>query len=153
MQQKEKFLKKVFSSIAGFFSFLCSLHNGVEKSVENVENPCGDWFYVGGNLVMGNITQEHFLEKRRMEMGNVGKGNGNVYPQQKNGRRLLGDVRLYGAIYRTITRVPMPMRMQPMMDLVVTASCRNTKARIRVMTTLSLSMGTTLDASPICSAL
>ena len=33
------------------------------------------------------------------------------------------------------------------------ASCKNTKAIIKVITTLNLSIGTTFDASPICNAL
>ena len=56
-------------------------------------------------------------------------------------------------LYKTISSVPAPMRTQPRTDLAVTFSWRKTKARIRVMTTLNLSTGTTLDASPICSAL
>ena len=49
-------------------------------------------------------------------------------------------------------RVPAVMRTAPTADLTVNRSCRNTKASTRVMTTLSLSIGTTLEASPICSA-
>ncbi len=51
--------------------------------------------------------------------------------------------------YSTITSVPAPMRRHPMTDLGVNFSWRNTAAITRVMTTLSLSMGTTLDTSPI----
>ena len=54
--------------------------------------------------------------------------------------------------YRTITKVPMPMRIHPISDFAVNSSCRNVKARINVMTTLRLSMGTTFEASPICNA-
>ncbi len=39
-----------------------------------------------------------------------------------------------------------------MRDLAVNCSCRKTKAKTSVITTLSLSTGTTLEASPICSA-
>ena len=39
------------------------------------------------------------------------------------------------------------------LDFAVNSSCRNTNASTSVMITLSLSMGTTLDAWPICSAL
>ena len=53
----------------------------------------------------------------------------------------------------TINSVPAPIRIQPKMDLGVNCSCRMTAARIMVITTLSLSMGITLDASPICRAL
>ena len=57
------------------------------------------------------------------------------------------------ASYKTISKVPAPISTQPMIDFVVTCSCRKTKASISVITTLSLSIGTTFDASPICSAL
>ena len=51
--------------------------------------------------------------------------------------------------YRTSNNVPAPIKMQPISDLVVNCSCRNTNASTSVMTTLSLSIGTTLEASPI----
>ena len=54
--------------------------------------------------------------------------------------------------YSTINSVPAVMRAQPMRLLAVKGSCSTTKASARVMTTLSLSMGTTLDAAPICKA-
>lgn len=54
--------------------------------------------------------------------------------------------------YSTINRVPAPISRQPMADLGVTCSCRNTAARTSVITTLSLSIGTTLLAAPVCSA-
>ena len=55
--------------------------------------------------------------------------------------------------YKTIINVPAAMRMQPMMDLALNFSFKKIKAKIKVMTTLSLSMGTTLEASPNCRAL
>ena len=55
--------------------------------------------------------------------------------------------------HRTISRVPAPIRTQPIRDFVLNSSCRKTNANTSVMTTLSLSIGTTFDASPICSAL
>ena len=45
-----------------FFAELRSLHNGVENSVENVQNPWGGDFQAGDGLVMGNFTQQHFCE-------------------------------------------------------------------------------------------
>ena len=48
---------------------------------------------------------------------------------------------------------PAVMSIIPTRDFTVNCSCRKTKASTRVMTTLSLSMGTTLETSPICSAL
>ena len=54
--------------------------------------------------------------------------------------------------HRTISSVPRPIRAQPARDFAVKRSCRKRKASASVMTTLSLSTGTTLDASPICSA-
>lgn len=53
----------------------------------------------------------------------------------------------------TIISVPAPMRIQPISDFAVKSSWRNTKASIRVITVLSLSMGTTFETSPICRAL
>ena len=47
-----------------------------------------------------------------------------------------------------MTRVPAVMSTLPMSILRLNSSCRKTKARIRVMTTLILSMGTTLDTLP-----
>ena len=44
------------------------------------------------------------------------------------------------------------MNRQPSADLGVTSSCRSAAASTRVMTTLSLSMGTTLLAEPSCRA-
>lgn len=55
--------------------------------------------------------------------------------------------------YKTITNVPTPIKTQPISDFTVNCSCRNTKAKTIVMTTLNLSMGATLDTSPICNAL
>ena len=55
--------------------------------------------------------------------------------------------------YITITNVPSPINMQPIIDLTVNCSCRNTNAKIKVITTLNLSIGTTFDTFPICSAL
>ncbi len=54
--------------------------------------------------------------------------------------------------YSTINSVPAVMRAQPIRLLAVKGSCSTTKASARVMTTLSLSMGTTLDAAPTCKA-
>ena len=57
------------------------------------------------------------------------------------------------SVHSTMTSVPAPIRIQPIRDFTVNSSCRKIKASINVMTTLSLSTGTTLDASPICKAL
>ena len=54
--------------------------------------------------------------------------------------------------YSIMQSVPAAIRMPPITPLTVTVSCRTTNARIIVITTLSLSIGTTFDASPICSA-
>ena len=53
------------------------------------------------------------------------------------------------AVYKIMTNVPSVIRTPPMTTLAVTASCRKINAMIMVMTTLNLSIGTTLDASPI----
>ena len=71
---------------------------------------------------------------------------------------LSGEITLYTIhpkkqYYKTISSVPAPMRTQPTRDLTVNFSWRKTKASTSVMTTLSLSTGTTLEASPIWSAL
>ena len=54
--------------------------------------------------------------------------------------------------YSTITSVPTVMSAAPMSDLVVNGSCRKMNASASVMMTLSLSIGTTFEASPSCSA-
>ena len=61
-----------------------------------------------------------------------------------------GDSRLP---YNTISKVPAPMSTHPSRDFTVNCSCRKMNASRMVMTTDSLSTGTTFDASPICSAL
>ena len=55
--------------------------------------------------------------------------------------------------YKTISNVPAPISAHPIKLFVVNSSCKNTKASTSVMITLSLSIGTTFDASPTCSAL
>ena len=55
--------------------------------------------------------------------------------------------------YKTIRSVPAPIRMHPKIDLTLNCSCKKIKARTSVITTLSLSIGTTLEASPTCNAL
>ena len=55
--------------------------------------------------------------------------------------------------HKTINSVPDPIRIHPIIDLIVNSSCRKTKASISVMTTDNLSIGTTFEASPICKAL
>lgn len=50
--------------------------------------------------------------------------------------------------YKTMTKVPIPIKIVPWMDLALTCSCRNPKAMTMVNTTLSLSIGTALDTSP-----
>ena len=57
----------------GFFAVLQGLHNGVENSVENVENLDKSMIYKGGNMVMGKITQQHFRGKWNIWTGNVGE--------------------------------------------------------------------------------
>ena len=54
--------------------------------------------------------------------------------------------------YNTMTSVPAVRRSAPTIDFTETFSCRKTKARMSVIATLSLSTGTTFDASPVCSA-
>ncbi len=49
----------------------------------------------------------------------------------------------------TINSVPAPMSTHPSADFTVKSSCRNMNASSSVITTDSLSTGTTLDASPI----
>ena len=57
------------------------------------------------------------------------------------------------SFYITMINVPAVISTAPTNDFAVNFSWRNTKARTKVITTLSLSIGTTLDASPICNAL
>ena len=55
--------------------------------------------------------------------------------------------------HSTISSVPAPMSTHPINDFGVNFSCRNTNASTSVKTTLNLSTGTTLQASPSRSAL
>ncbi len=55
--------------------------------------------------------------------------------------------------HSTITSVPAPISRQPTSDFTVNCSCRKRNARASVMSTDSLSMGTTFETSPSCSAL
>ena len=56
------------------------------------------------------------------------------------------------SFYNTMNSVPAAISAQPNRLLALAGSCKIRKASASVMTTLSLSTGTTLDASPICSA-
>ena len=67
-------------------------------------------------------------------------------------RRKRQEVSYPTSFYRTMMSVPAPIRIHPIRDFAVNCSCRNTNASISVMTTLNLSIGTTFDASPTCSA-
>lgn len=60
---------------------------------------------------------------------------------------------MYSLGHSTISSVPAPMSTHPINDFGVNFSCRNTNASTSVKTTLNLSTGTTLQASPSCSAL
>ena len=62
----------------GFFAALQGLHNGVENSVENVENLDKSMIYKGGKMVMGKIMQQHFRGKWNIWTGNVGGRDGRV---------------------------------------------------------------------------
>ena len=54
--------------------------------------------------------------------------------------------------YRTMNKVPIAIKIQPTSDLRVNCSCKNINANTKVMTTLSLSIGTTFEACPNCNA-
>ena len=54
--------------------------------------------------------------------------------------------------HSTIISVPAPISTQPTTSFTDTSSCSSKNASTRVMTTLSLSIGTTFEASPTCSA-
>ena len=69
------------------------------------------------------------------------------------GRFLDRRARSPRSFYKAITRVPAAIKPQPIADFTENCSWRNITAKIIVMTTLSLSIGTTLEACPICRAL
>ena len=52
-----------------------------------------------------------------------------------------------------MSSVPAAINTEPIIDFGVKSSCRNTAARISVIITLNLSIGTTLDTVPIWIAL
>ena len=90
-------------------------------------------------------------EFRRKKLAfNVVKDIFNKYKYKQMELKLSSILFVY---YNTITRVPAPISTHPIRDFTVNCSCKNTNPRIRVITTLSLSMGTTLDTVPICKAL
>ena len=92
------------------------------------------------NFVVGILKKEAF-GSLRIDKVKLSDAKAWLIKLQKDGRG-----------YSTITSVPAAMRAAPSRDLTENSSRRNTHARIRVMTTLSLSTGTTLEASPTCSA-
>ena len=55
--------------------------------------------------------------------------------------------------YNTMHSVPAVISSEPIIDFAVICSWRKITAKINVITTLNLSIGTTLDASPCCNAL
>ena len=55
--------------------------------------------------------------------------------------------------YKTINNVPAVIKMHPITDFTVNCSCKKINAKINVITTLNLSIGTTLEASPVWSDL
>ena len=73
-----------------------------------------------------------------------------LFPTQKGSAQ--GAPCSFFDCHSTISRVPAVIRIQPTRDLAVNFSWRNTKASTRVRMVLILSMGTTLEASPICRA-
>ncbi len=121
-----------------------------------IEVTCKPLFYQGRGLSKNKIARLDF-EKSAVCIGFV------VIPQKRSTvhRTVLlffmfsfSCSFLFGQAegYRTISSVPMPIRTQPITEFTVNFSCRKTKASTRVMTTLSLSIGTTLETSPICRA-
>ena len=56
-------------------------------------------------------------------------------------------------IYKTIINVPAVISIHPIRDFAVNSSCKKINAKINVITTLNLSIGTTFEASPTCNAL
>jgi len=124
----------------------------IEK-VEPVENIVKH--FVTGAMSFGAISKEahEALALAMNKLGarsNTGEGGEDSERQSASGR--VRRPRFCISRYSTINSVPAVMRAQPMRLLAVKGSCSTTKASARVMTTLSLSMGTTLDAAPICKA-
>ena len=113
-----------------------------------------------GEAVHGRVAaKQHIPDKQRdMVRGVAGRfrGGGNSRGRRRPRGIRRGRARSFSGLsvpYSTISRVPAPIKAQPRSDFAVKSSCRNTKANTSVMMTLSLSTGTTLEASPICSAL
>ena len=52
-------------------------------------------------------------------------------------------------IYKTIINVPAVISIHPIRDFAVNSSCKKINAKINVITTLNLSIGTTFEASPL----
>ena len=98
-------------------------------------------------IVCEKIFDECAICRRILSRGNPKEGNRPV-------RQLPdGPVPPLCVPHITISSVPAPMSTQPSADLGVTCSWSSSTASTSVMTTLSLSMGTTLLAGPSCKAL
>lgn len=78
--------------------------------------------------------------------------HGKIKIDKENGCGTKQCVTAISCFYITINKVPAAMSAPPIRLLAVNGSCRMKNASASVMTTLSLSMGTTLDAAPICRA-
>lgn len=61
--------------------------------------------------------------------------------------------KLWNLYFHNMHKLPAVMSKAPMITLMLTGSFRRKKARRMVMTTLSLSIGATREASPVCIAL
>ena len=63
------------------------------------------------------------------------------------------EVEAGSCYFHNIRREPAVIRSAPMITFGLAGSFRRTKARMMVMTTLSLSIGATRETSPVCNAL
>ena len=79
--------------------------------------------------------------------------NANQISSSGNQQRYKYSVSHSYFLHNTISSVPAPISIHPSRDLTVNCSCKKINASRMVMTTDSLSTGTTFEASPICSAL
>ena len=72
-----------------------------------------------------------------------------IYMLLQPNRKKASDYNPMPEFHKTMSNVPPAMRKHPRMERRVSCSWSSTAARMMVITTLSLSIGTTFDTSPI----
>ena len=110
-----------------------------------------DWYYSYLVKRAGSVQLSLFLQKFSSRL-TVTHPTGRITKKAAAQNNVPQPFPAFILFYNTMNKVPAAMSAQPIRFLAVNGSCRMKNASASVMTTLSLSMGTTLDAAPICKA-